>query len=159
VLLLPGGGDDLQGIKKGVIELADLIAINKADAGNEKRAERTASDYRAALHLLTPRHADWTPPVVAISGLGNVGLDKLWSLIEQHQALMMSNGRRDQRRAEQALAWMDDLMADQLMQSLLARPGAVAERERLRGDVLAGRLSPSRAVDLLIEHAGFGGGA
>lgn len=156
VLLLPGGGDDLQGIKKGVIELADLIAINKADGGNEKRADRTASDYRAALHLLTPRVADWTPPVIAISGLNNVGLDQLWSLITQHEALMTQNGQRDKRRAEQALAWMDDLMSDQLMRAMLARPGATEERSRLRKAVLSGEVSPSRAVDMLIEYAGFG---
>ena len=86
VLLLPGGGDELQGIKKGIIEIADIIAINKADGDNRQRAERSAADYRAALGLLTPTSANWQPPVLAISGLTNLGatLEKLdkWGVRE-----------------------------------------------------------------------------
>lgn len=155
VLLLPGGGDDLQGLKKGVIELADLIAINKADSGNTKRAERTASDYRSALQLLTPQYADWTPPVIAISGLENAGLDKLWGLVRQHQATMTRNGEKDRRRAEQALAWMDDLLADQLHAVLMAQPGLTTRYRDLRAQILAGEITPSRAVDELLATAGW----
>ena len=78
VLLLAGGGDDLQGIKKGIIEIADMIAINKADGDNVTRAERAAAEYRGALQILTPQSATWSPPVITISGRGNVGLDVLW---------------------------------------------------------------------------------
>ena len=78
VLLIPGGGDELQGIKKGVIELADMVIINKADL-DPKLADRSAKDYRAALHLLEPAHPDWTPPVISVSGLHDQGVESLWS--------------------------------------------------------------------------------
>jgi LAO/AO transport system kinase len=86
-LLIPGGGDELQGIKKGLIEIADLIVINKADADPDL-AERSARQYRAALHILTPASPDWTPPVITASGLKNDGLDRLWAQIERHREVM-----------------------------------------------------------------------
>src|SRR6202012_487897 len=87
VLVLPGAGDELQALKKGVIELADLIAVNKADS-DHARAAATAAEYGAALRLLTPASADWKPPVMQISGLANQGLDRLWAEIERHRALL-----------------------------------------------------------------------
>src|ERR687898_219963 len=81
VLMLPGAGDELQGIKKGVVELADMIAVNKADGDNIARAKSAAGEYRAALHILAPRSAHWSPPVLTVSGLANQGLDALWERI------------------------------------------------------------------------------
>ncbi|MBU2532753.1 MAG: methylmalonyl Co-A mutase-associated GTPase MeaB, partial [Alphaproteobacteria bacterium] len=98
VLLLPGGGDELQGIKKGIIEIADLIAINKADGDNRKRAERSAAEYRAALTLLTPTSTNWQPPVIAISGLANEGLDELWNQIQSHRDRLTATGEFLSRR-------------------------------------------------------------
>src|SRR6476620_3884493 len=86
VLLLAGGGDDLQGIKKGIIEIADMIAINKADGDNVIRAERAAAEYRAALQILTPQSATWSPPVLTGSGRDNGGLDALWAKIAEHRS-------------------------------------------------------------------------
>ena len=79
VLMLPGAGDELQGIKKGVVELADMIAVNKADGDNARRAAAAAAEYRAALHILTPPQATWSPPVVTVSGLQGEGLEDLWA--------------------------------------------------------------------------------
>ena len=79
VLMLPGAGDELQGIKKGVVELADMIAVNKADGDNVKRANAAAAEYRAALHILTPRSPNWTPPVMTYSALTGGGIDELWA--------------------------------------------------------------------------------
>src|SRR5947199_3255379 len=85
VLILPGEGDELQGIKKGVVELADVIAVNKADGDNIKRAKAAASEYRAALHILTPRSAIWSPPVVAYSALTGQGIPELWEIVRSHR--------------------------------------------------------------------------
>jgi len=156
VLLLPGGGDELQGIKKGVIELADIVIINKADGGNEKRAERTASDYRAALHLLAPRVPEWTPPVVTASGLENQGLDTLWELIQQHQAIMERTGQKARVRAEQALAWMEDLLVDELRSRMLAADGMAELYKSRQAAVRAGEMRPARAVDDLLGAIGLG---
>ena len=80
-LMLPGAGDELQGIKKGVVELADMIAVNKADGDNVKRAKAAAAEYRAALHILTPRSPNWTPPVVTYSALTGDGVAELWAQV------------------------------------------------------------------------------
>ena len=92
VLLLPGAGDELQGLKKGLIELADLIAVNKADGDLAARAAATAADYRAALHILSAPHAGWQPKVLLISSLENRGLDELWGAVKQHRDLMQGSG-------------------------------------------------------------------
>lgn len=155
VLLLPGGGDDLQGIKKGVIELADLVAINKADGDNKRRAERTAGDYRSALTLLTPVEADWRPPVLTMSGLENEGLTQLWHEIDKHQTLMQKTGARARRRARQALSWMDDLLGDEMWQRLVHSERAKPLYENLRDQVRRGDIAPGRAVDRLLEKLGL----
>lgn len=147
VLLLAGGGDDLQGIKKGVIEIADMIAINKADGDNVTRAERAASEYRNALHILTPAGAVWHPPVVTMSGLDNKGLDGVWDRIVEHRKVMTGAGAFQARRQRQAVEWMRDMLQDRMMSMLKANP-AVAERlPALEGNVASGALLPTLAVD------------
>src|SRR6185437_8779241 len=91
-LMLPGAGDELQGIKKGLVELADMIAINKADGDNIKRANLAAGEYRSALHILTPRSEHWQPPVVTYSGLTGAGIETLWQKILDHRAAMNASG-------------------------------------------------------------------
>src|SRR5436190_16596003 len=88
VLMLPGAGDELQGIKKGVIELADMIAVNKADGDNVKRATTAAAEYRAALHILNPKSANWSPPVITCSALTGTGIDQLWGQVLAHREPM-----------------------------------------------------------------------
>ncbi|MET0427306.1 MAG: methylmalonyl Co-A mutase-associated GTPase MeaB, partial [Microvirga sp.] len=106
VLMLPGAGDDLQGIKKGILELADMIAVNKADDAGT-RAASAAADYRAALHILTPASAAWTPPVVTISGLTGSGLDDLWAKVLDHRARLTATGELAATRPAQdaKLSW------------------------------------------------------
>ena len=155
VLLLPGGGDELQGIKKGVIELADLIAINKADGDNRTNAERTAADYQGAINLLTPRSADWTPPVLTVSGLANQGLDKLWNEITKHDALMTKTGERVRRRSEQSVTWMDELLQDQVLSRLLASDSSQAALADARDAVRSGRITPQRGVEAVLLASGL----
>ena len=155
VLLLAGGGDDLQGIKKGIIELADMIAINKADGDNIARATRAAADYQGALNILTPGSADWQPPVVTISGAENIGLDKLWSHIEQHRAIMMKVGGFELRRAEQSVAWMRDLLSERLLSAIKERPALRQAWPAMELRVRAGSMLPTRAVDELLMLIGI----
>lgn len=156
VLLLAGGGDDLQGIKKGVIEIADMIAINKADGDNVTRAGRAASEYQAALTIFTPKDATWFPPVLTISGRENVGLDKLWSNILEHRTKMTATGEFQARRQRQAVAWMRDMLHDRLMAALHANPRVAARLPGLEADVRDGKLLPTLAVDEVLDLMGLG---
>ena len=150
VLLLAGGGDDLQGIKKGIIELADMIAINKADGDNVKRAQRSAADYKNALQIFTPHGATWFPPVVTISGRDNHGLDALWAKVLEHREKMTATGEFQTRRQTQAVSWMRDMLEDRLMASLKAHPRVAAELPGIERDVRAGALLPTLAVERIM---------
>jgi LAO/AO transport system kinase len=155
VLLLAGGGDDLQGIKKGIIEIADMISINKADGDNKIRAERAAQEYRNALHILTPKEAIWHPPVLTMSGLENTGLDKLWAHIEDHRARTGGSGDFAARRQRQAVAWMRDMLEDRLMGALKANPDVAAQLPALEQSVRSGELLPTLAVDRIMALMGL----
>lgn len=157
VLLLAGGGDDLQGIKKGIIEIADMIAINKADGDNVLRAQAAASEYRSALSILTPASATWKPPVVTISGSTNVGLDTLWSRVREHREVTTKSGEFAERRRAQALSWMQDLIEDRLMSALRENPAVAAALPGIEADVRDGRLLPTLAVERILSMMGLGG--
>lgn len=156
VLLLAGGGDDLQGIKKGIIELADMIAINKADGDNVTRAERAASEYRGALQIFTPKSALWIPPVVTISGQTNKGLDTLWGKIIEHRDRMTANGEHAMRRQRQAVHWMHDMIEDRLLSLLRSNPRVAARLPEIERAVSAGTLLPTLAVEEIVELLGLG---
>ena len=151
VLLLPGGGDELQGIKKGIIEIADLIAINKADGDNRQRAERSASEYRAALSLLTPTSANWRPPVVAISGLTNYGLDALWEQVRSHRDRLTATGEFQARRKDQAVRWMHDMIANEFHRMMSSNKKIAAALTAAEQEVRAGTLAPTAAVSQIMD--------
>lgn len=151
VLLLAGGGDELQGIKKGIIEIADMIAINKADGDNVLRAQRSASEYRTALHLLQPASPDWSPPVVTISGFENTGLDELWVKIEEYKSIMTENGALQRRREDQAIKWMWDMVEERLLSSLKSNTLVQSKLPVYEEAVRSGRMLPSQAVDALLR--------
>src|SRR5207244_2401602 len=112
VLMLPGAGDELQGIKKGVVELADMIAVNKADGDNVKRAKAAAGEYRAALHILTPRSPIWASPVVTFSALTGDGIAQLWEQVLAHRRQLSASGEFAARRREQQVKWMWAMLED-----------------------------------------------
>jgi LAO/AO transport system kinase len=147
VLLLAGGGDDLQGIKKGIIELADVIAINKADGDNIDRATRSAAEYMAALNILTPQDSLWLPPVLTISGRDDRGLDTLWQAIERHRTRMQETGALAARRRSQSVTWMREMLAERVLAAVTADPRIAARLPALEAEVEAGRLAPTRAVE------------
>lgn len=155
VLLLAGGGDDLQGIKKGIVEIADMIAINKADGDNVARAQRAAAEYRAALQILTPQSATWSPPVLTISARENLGLDELWAKILEHRDKMTASGEFDVRRQSQAVAWMRDMLGDRVMAALTANPKVAERLPQLEAQVRAGRLLPTLAVEEVLRLTGI----
>ncbi len=153
-VLIPGGGDELQGIKKGLIEIADLILINKADS-DPPRAERSAREYRTALHILTPASPDWTPPVLTASGLNNAGLDVLWQQIERHREIMTANGDRAARRAGQNARWMWAMVTDRLEEAFRHHPEVARLSPELERQVRAGRVPASAAADRLLKAFGL----
>lgn len=155
VLLLAGGGDDLQGIKKGIIEIADMIAINKADGDNVVRAERAASEYQGALSIFTPKDAAWFPPVITISGQDNSGLDKLWDHIVTHRKKMTETGAFQERRQAQAVAWMEDMLTDQLLSRVRSDPRIKDRLPGLKKQVREGTLLPTLAVDEVMGLLGL----
>jgi LAO/AO transport system kinase len=153
-LLIPAGGDELQGIKKGLIELADMIVINKADI-DPKLAARSARDYRAALHILTPAWPDWTPPVLTASGLKNEGIDTLWGQVLRHDEVMTANGARQRRRADQNTRWMWSMITDRLDSAFRQAPAVSGLAPDLEILVRQGQLPASVAADRLLAAFGL----
>ncbi len=150
LLLLPGGGDELQGIKRGIVELADLIVVNKADGDMTAAAERAAADYRNALRFLRPRSAHWEVPVVTCSALEGRGIDHIWVLIGDYLSAMTASGDLAAKRAAQARQWLWSETAEQLMARLREDP-AVRERvQSLEQAVSAGQVSPRVAARQLV---------
>src|SRR5262249_2434874 len=138
VLMLPGAGDELQGLKKGVVELADIIAINKAEGDNVKRATAAAADYRAALHILTPRSAGWSPPVVTCSALTGTGIAELWDLVLSHRDHITRSGELAARRREQQVKWMWAMLEDRVFTRLKSDPALKAKLPRIEAAVAEG---------------------
>lgn len=146
-LMLPGGGDELQGIKKGLIELADMIAINKADGDNLKRARITAADYRGALHILTPRSEHWHPPVETYSAMTGEGLSVIWDKVKAHRTAMKASGEFDTRRRNQQVKWMWTMIEQRMLARLRADAGIRAKVKDLEAQVGDGRLTPAVAAE------------
>ncbi|MCA9568713.1 MAG: methylmalonyl Co-A mutase-associated GTPase MeaB [Myxococcales bacterium] len=150
VLMLAGAGDALQGIKRGLMELADVLAVNKADGDNAVPARRAASTYRGALALLHPADAVWKPEVLTCSGLDEEGVDALWEAVLRHRAALDAHGLLEARRAEQRVAWMWRLVDERLRRRFREDPDVVHALERVEAGVRDGSLAPTRAaVELL----------
>ena len=149
VLMLPNAGDELQGIKKGVLEVADLIAVNKADI-DDKAAKRAARAYEVALHIMEQADPDWAPPVHTVSGLTGAGLPELWAAIETHRKKTAGSGSRAKRRAGQQVRWLDSLIEEGLTQGFGQRPEIAARLKTVRREVADGRIPASSAADELL---------
>ncbi|MHC2463823.1 methylmalonyl Co-A mutase-associated GTPase MeaB [Bradyrhizobium embrapense] len=150
-LMLPGAGDELQGIKKGLVELADMIAINKADGDNLKRANLAAADYRSALHILAPRSEHWHPPVETYSALTGAGLDRLWQKILEHRTAMSASGEFETRRREQQVKWMWSMLESRIMARLRSDASIRAKVKKMEAEVAGGRISPAVAAEQIAE--------
>ncbi len=155
VLMLPNAGDELQGIKKGIIELADMIAVNKADGDGAMAARAAAAQYKAALHILAPASPLWSTPVVTISGLTGLGLDKLWARIEDHRTRFEAKGLIAEKRRRQDVKWMWAMVQDRLQARLRHDPALKARTPELEAAVAAGKLPPTSAADEIARALGL----
>jgi len=155
VLMLPGAGDELQGLKKGVVELADMIAVNKADGDNVARANAAAAEYRAALHILSPRSPNWSPPVVTYSALTGNGIAELWATILRHREQTGTTGEFAARRREQQVKWMWAMLEDRLHARLKSDPTVRGKLPRIEAAVAEGSMSPAVAVDEIATLLGL----
>lgn len=151
LVLVPGAGDELQGIKRGIMEMVDAIAINKADGDNKARAERARAEYASALHLFPPAPGGWRPRVLTCSALTGEHVADIWELVLEHRALMKSNGHFLERRREQALEWMNELVRDGLVEMFERDPRVAARLPRLREEVRRGHISSFAAARQLLS--------
>lgn len=151
LLLLPGAGDELQGIKRGIVEMADLIAVNKSDGDNAQKALHSAADYRNALHLFPPKESNWIPPVVTCSAINGVGLDGIWQKILDYQIFTQSNGFFAHQRQQQIKNWFRDSIEQLLTNQFYQSPGLQNELTNMEQKVLNQELSPTHAANTLLQ--------
>lgn len=154
VLMLPGAGDELQGLKKGIVELADMVAVNKADGDNLQRAKLAAADYRAALNILAPQSANWSPPVVTYSALTGKGVTELWTQVLAHRDKMTASGELAARRRNQQVKWMWTMLEERLTARLRSDGTVRAKLRQMENQVAAGKLAPTLAVEELAKVLG-----
>ena len=151
VLMLPGAGDELQGIKKGILELADAVAINKADGDNLPRAIEAKRALGAALRYTRAKDAPWQPNVIMVSALSGMGIADLWQTIAQHRAVGAKSGVRQQRRRSQRGAWMWTLIKENLMTAFCHSPAVREQLDALHEAVCRGTQTPTAAASSLVE--------
>jgi LAO/AO transport system kinase len=145
VLMLPGAGDELQGIKRGILELADALAINKADGESSGAAQRARAEYRAALRLIRSNEA-WEPPVFTVSALEETGMDEVWRVIGEHRQRLRTSGDFDEKRRRQRHTWFSSLLAEGLKARFLAREDVGLEMDRVERAIEAGEITPTEAA-------------
>jgi LAO/AO transport system kinase len=154
LIAAPGAGDELQGIKRGIIELADVVVVNKADGDLLPAARRAIADYRQAAHLLRPKHAGWEVPVLAASALQGAGVDEVWRAVDKFVAHLREDDALGRLRARQAVAWMWDEIREHLIDSFRHDPDVAATWTDTDTAVRAGRLSPTTAARRLLDVYG-----
>ena len=147
LLMVAGAGDELQGLKKGVVEIADMIAVNKADGDNVERAKLAAADFRGALNILTPASASWSPPVITYSALTGNGVPELWAQVLQHKDKLGATGELAERRRAQQVKWMWTMLEERLTARLRSDPAVRAKLKAAEAAVAAGTLAPTLAVE------------
>ncbi|GAA2964239.1 methylmalonyl Co-A mutase-associated GTPase MeaB [Actinokineospora diospyrosa] len=150
-LTLARTGDQLQGIKKGVLELADVIAVNKADGDHTTEAGKAARELASALRLLRNPAATWTPPVLTCSGQENRGLDELWERVEQHHTALSATGELAEKRRQQQVDWTWSMVRDTLLARLHDHPAVRALTPGVEQDVRAGRLTATLAAEMILS--------
>jgi LAO/AO transport system kinase len=151
LVIAPGAGDELQGIKRGIIELADVVVVNKNDGELAPAAKTTATDYSSALRLVRSKTAAWTPRVVLVSALEGTGIDQLWATVEEFRSTLDAGGELERRRAEQAREWMWSEVSESLMDALRHDERVTGSVEQLEAAVTAGELPPAAAAKRILD--------
>ncbi len=155
LLVAPGGGDELQGIKRGIMELADLVIVNKADGDLAAAAGRTRADYASAVHLLRPKWRSWATEVLAVSALAGTGITEVWQAIERFCTAVAADGELADARAQQATAWLWSEIGDTLIERFRQDPAVRRQLPLAEAEVAAGRVTPTGAARQLLDL--FGG--
>lgn len=151
LVLIPGAGDELQGIKRGVVELADHVVVNKAEGDNIGRSKQAAAYYRSALQLLTPQYEDWQPTVGTCSALKQLGLEEIWEKVEQHHRQLSQSGELAAKRRDQQVRWMWSMVEDRLMSALRQDEGVASVLDWNVRQVSEGKLSAPKAASAILE--------
>lgn len=151
LLWLPSSGDELQGIKRGIVELADVVVVNKADGERIAAANRAAAELRGALHYLAPSTPGWTTPVITASALEGTHVAEVWSAIEAHRTALERDGELERRRREQDVAAMWRAVESELVRRAHARPDVRALAKQLEREVAEGRLPSAVAAARLVD--------
>jgi LAO/AO transport system kinase len=151
LVIAPGAGDELQGIKRGIIELADVVVVNKNDGELAPAAKTTATDYSSALRLVRSKTTAWTPRVVLVSALEGTGIDELWATVEEFCSTLDAGGELERRRAEQAREWMWSEVSESLMGALRHDERVTGSLEQLEAAVTAGELPPAAAAKRILD--------
>jgi LAO/AO transport system kinase len=151
LLMLAGAGDELQGIKRGIMEMADLIAINKADGNNMEKAQMAKQQYRNALHLFPKKESDWEPLVLTCSALSKTGINEIWKKIESYRELIVKNGYFFQRRNAQSTFWMHETIQEQMKRSFYYHPEMKEKIKEFEQQVLNNEISSFVAAGKLLE--------
>ena len=154
LLLVPGTGDELQGIKRGLMEVADVVVVNKADGDRVNAANRARGDFRQALHMLPPSTPGWETPVLTASALEGTGLAEIWDAIEGHRAVLEESGLLEERRSRQREVWLDAMIEDAALEHFLAREGVTEAVQAARAAVASGEQTVPEAFLSVLESAG-----
>ncbi|MCJ0907346.1 methylmalonyl Co-A mutase-associated GTPase MeaB [Rhodococcus sp. ARC_M6] len=150
-LTLARTGDQLQGIKKGVLELADLVAVNKADGKHEREAKGAARELAGALRLIYPHDAIWKPPVITMSGLEGLGLDEFWGTVVKHREVLTEAGQFEEKRRQQQVDWTWTMVNDQLLRRLSSNERVRAIRADVETSVRDGSLTAALAAQRILD--------
>ncbi len=150
LLMLAGAGDEIQGIKKGILEIADAIAINKADAHNIQKAQEARQEYENALNLLRPSSSIWRPPVLTCSAVELTGIDEIWETVLKHRQQLMATDQLDQKRKKQAIDWLWSLVEEGLKDRFYQNQGIMTQLPGVIKAVETGAMPPSAAADKLL---------
>ncbi len=151
LLMLPGAGDELQGIKRGIVEMADMLAINKADGDNITKANLAKGAYKNALHLLPPHKFGWIPSVTNCSAIENVGIDAIWDSINDYYKVLAKEDNLQTIRAEQNEKWLNETLQNRLIEDFLIHPEVKKQLPILKQKVMDGLMVPSSATQELIK--------
>lgn len=149
-LMIPGAGDELQGMKKGIMELADAVVINKADGDNVEKANLARRQYETALHFLTPSSPDWSPPVLTCSAIEKTGIDKIWGVVLDYKKKLTATGELETKRKKQAIDWMWFLVKEGLTEWFNKNPYVKKMIPNVEREVEQGTIAPTAAADKLL---------
>jgi len=151
LLLQPGAGDELQGIKRGIMEMADIIAINKYDGERKQMANQAKAAYTNALHLFQPKSSEWTPKVMTCSAIENVGIQELWQEINTYHQFIQSNNHKEEKRIQQNIYWFKENLQQRILSHFNTEPDLSNQFNMMKNKVLQKKVSPFEAVDELMD--------